>query len=368
MPNPASSIVTAGNTALATDYNNLRTDALFQYPLVLNNSGSTLAVGDVVIWDASADKAVKLTTNFADPRAAGVIIQGGANGTNVYLAPFGATVTINVQGNVTRGHSLVTSTTTNRAADSGGGGSTPGMIGWAMTGYGGGGAGTVTALVVPTLSRYGGAATQVNYGTGTFSWGSVPGDTAVISNFVVSGNNRLLVVISFVNSSNGGTGTIKFGGVQLTNQIALSPFNTNEGIAIYTLLAPNVSTANITFATNAGSGNCRLVAILLNDVNQSTPIGTGASATATSTGPSVTATVIPGDYCVGSFLIVNAADTPSARGAGQSIVDGPNLATPTANTNETDKVDPALGVSQTFSWTVPNSAIWGAVALAIHPV
>jgi hypothetical protein len=46
-------------------------DGVYLYD-VLNNSGVTLQTGDVVVWDATANRAVKTTTTWMDPDVAGV--------------------------------------------------------------------------------------------------------------------------------------------------------------------------------------------------------------------------------------------------------------------------------------------------------
>lgn len=47
---------------------------------ILNNSGDSLQTGDVVVWDTTANRAVKTTTTLNDPTVAGVWIGYTANG------------------------------------------------------------------------------------------------------------------------------------------------------------------------------------------------------------------------------------------------------------------------------------------------
>lgn len=83
---------------------------------VLNNSGSELNTGDVVIWDASADRAVTVGTTFDDPLLAGVWQGRTANGGYGRVQRSGIGY-VNASAAITRGNTLVTSVTTKRAAE-----------------------------------------------------------------------------------------------------------------------------------------------------------------------------------------------------------------------------------------------------------
>jgi hypothetical protein len=182
----------------------------------------------------------------------------------------------------------------------------------------------------------------------------------------VSGNNRVLVVIAAYYGSGNFT-TVTYGGVGMTQQSL-----TGDGqpqLGIWTLVAPSVGTADV--QVNATSGaHIRAVAIVLNDVNQSTPFGTVATGTSTSDNPSVVVDTAPGDYAIGAFVInSDTAGTPSARGSGQSILDGPTVGiNGSVASTETDSIDPATGNSAAFTWTCPTSALWLAVGIAVKPI
>lgn len=81
---------------------------------VLNNSGGTLVDGDVVIWDATADRAVTVSTTFDDPLLAGVWRGRTANGSYGRLQVRGIGY-VNASAAVTRSAVLVHSSTTKRA-------------------------------------------------------------------------------------------------------------------------------------------------------------------------------------------------------------------------------------------------------------
>lgn len=117
-------------------------------PDLTNKSGGSLEAGDVVIWDASNDQAVTTTTTAGSTKVAGVVMATVANDADGRVALLGV-VTVKVQGNVTRGNFLRTSTTAKRAEDAGTV-KASGTFAVALTAYSGGAAGSVIALLMPS--------------------------------------------------------------------------------------------------------------------------------------------------------------------------------------------------------------------------
>jgi len=118
-------------------------------PSLTNKSGSSRSVGDVVIVDSSNDSAFTTTTTADAANVLGVVMDTIANNAAGRVAVAGL-VTVNVQGNVTRGNYLSTSTTAGRAKDAGSA-KTTATFAVAMTSYAGGGAGTVSAIILPAI-------------------------------------------------------------------------------------------------------------------------------------------------------------------------------------------------------------------------
>lgn len=119
-------------------------------PNMTNRSGGSVDDGTVVINDISNDNSFKTTTTDNDDRMLGVVRETIANLSNGRVATSGI-CTVKVQGNVTRGNYLAASTTAGRAKDGGTLKSTS-TFAVALTAYSGGGAGTVTALLLPAAS------------------------------------------------------------------------------------------------------------------------------------------------------------------------------------------------------------------------
>jgi hypothetical protein len=83
-----------------------------------NQSGGSLAEGDVVVVDAANSNAVTTTTSLDDTKVAGVVVVGGADKATVYVAVAGFvdTVTVDAQVvNISPGDLLYTGTTAKRA-------------------------------------------------------------------------------------------------------------------------------------------------------------------------------------------------------------------------------------------------------------
>lgn len=136
-----------------------------------NKSGGDLLLGAVVIFDEDNDSSFKTTTLVGDRRCMGVLWEDiDNNGTGLVVVGRRKTSAL-VQGNVTRGNWLRTSATAGRAED---GGPTwfVGAIGYALTSYSGGGAGSVEAMLMPdtSLTRAGGSV----YCAGGYTTTAVP--------------------------------------------------------------------------------------------------------------------------------------------------------------------------------------------------
>lgn len=116
---------------------------------LLNKSGGALSLGAVVIIDPGNAGSFTTSTRQGDPRVFGVVMDASiaSNGAG-RVAALGPVATVNVQGNVAVGDFLECSTTVGRAR-SNGAAKSPGTFAIATSAYGGGSAGTVSALLLP---------------------------------------------------------------------------------------------------------------------------------------------------------------------------------------------------------------------------
>lgn len=112
-----------------------------------NGSGGTRSQGYVVVLTTAADQTFDDTTTIGDLTVIGVLDDDNvAVGVAGRVRHVGYQPVVNVQGNVTAGHYLRTSATAGRAEDAGTL-EVPGAFAIALTTYGGGGAGTVSAYI-----------------------------------------------------------------------------------------------------------------------------------------------------------------------------------------------------------------------------
>ena len=197
-----------------------------------NKSVGSVSAGTVVIVDAANNTAFKTTTSGDSEDVLGVVMETITTDAAGRVATFGV-VTVLVQGNVTRGNFLSTSTTAGRAKDAGTT-KTNATFAIALTGYAGGGAGTVTALLLPTTMGGVAPANVIAY----TSAGSAPSGWAEYT----SGRGRVIVGLP-----SGGTnaGTV---GSALTN------LNTNTHTHTYSTVVAHPHTISYAAGTSS-SGN-----------------------------------------------------------------------------------------------------------------
>jgi hypothetical protein len=253
---------------------------------------------------------------------------------------------------VVPGHTLTTSATAHYAQDSGGGVWGPGSLGFALTANSGGaGTGTCSCLVKPYPLIYASAVSVTR--TSTNNAVASGAGTTVISNLVSDGTNRLLLAYGF-NINAASPASFAFNAGNFTSLQAGSASKTYLGY-----LLPSAATANVTanYTSNTGLG----VVVLLNGINQGTPVGTYADATANSASVSVTIGCNLGDYVIAGFMATTVV-TVSGRGAGQS-----QLANINNGSNEQLVVDYAIaaGSGITFTWTLSGAALWDAAGIAV---
>lgn len=163
-----------------------------------NQSGGSLSAGAVVVADTANDTSFTTTTDADDEDILGVVMETIGIAAAGRVARIGV-VTVNVQGNVTRGNYLSTSTTAGRAKDAGTT-KTAATFARALTAYAGGGAGTVTAVIMVAENSSAGVAANVVAYT---SAGSAPTGWAELT----AGRGRMIVGLPSGGTNAGTVGT-----------------------------------------------------------------------------------------------------------------------------------------------------------------
>jgi uncharacterized protein YjdB len=190
------------------------------------------------------------------------------------------------------------------------------------------------------------------------STSSTSGSTITLSHTINDSDNRLLLVGISARERN--VNAITYGGVAMT-LVGFANRGTDSRVYIYRMLAPPVGTANIvvTFSGSLSKGAV-VGAISYSGVNQSTPLGTFATANADATNPSVNASSTSGDlvFDVVALKNLNAMTAGSGQTQRWNITSGEIRAT--------CSTEPATGTSTTMSWT-SSKGKWVIGAVSIKP-
>ena len=176
------------------------------------------------------------------------------------------------------------------------------------------------------------------------------------SHTVAAGNERILIVgVSVVVET---AATVTYGGTALTKKTALQ--NVDIEASLWFLVAPPVGAADIVVTFSAAA---RVVggATSYTGVDPTTPWGTAATASGTSTAPSVTVTSAANELPVDAMACKG--DPVITVGAGQtqrwnrSSGSGPSLA---------GSEEPGAA-SVVLSWSLNPSKVWALVAAPLKP-
>jgi hypothetical protein len=137
----------------------------------------------------------------------------------------------------------------------------------------------------------------------------------------VSGTNRLMVVGVSITKETGGAPSVS----SITyNGVALSPVGSratsdNKGrIEIWQLVAPATGTNNVVVTLSAAPDDATVGVMTFTGVDQSTPLGAFASATADSGTASVTVASAANELVFDTLVVEGSADKALAPGAGQT--------------------------------------------------
>lgn len=353
MSYPKSSTVSNGVQTDASQYNNLRLDALRSLDYLLNNSGVTVDEGSVCVFDSSADSAFKRTTLAGDPSVIGVVVSlsilAGASG---YLATQGLH-TVKVTGNVTRGNWLIASATAGYAKDSGTSQRpSTGAIGMATTAFTGA-TGTVTARlsIVPYTSN---ALLQQLTTVSTYvATASLTSHT--FTHTVDSGTDCVVIKVTGRNTV---PSSVLVNGTAATLQISQN--GTYASAQIYYLKNPTVGSITITVTYASATG---YVSVLMKNYigTQATPFRTGVSAyNAGATTSTLTANSASGDKIEDALSVFGSGWVP---GSGQTAEGERAVGTPTNNYMVSSSKPGAAGTTA-MTWSGVSSA-FAAVAAAL---
>ena len=199
------------------------------------------------------------------------------------------------------------------------------------------------------------------------STGTTTGTSATISH-TTSGSNRLMLVgISFGRAGSDTVGSVTYNGDSLTFVGAQQDSDGRSRIEIWSLLAPDLGTYDVivNFPSGSGSEGATVGVTTFTDVDQSTPLGTFASAQSTgSATASATVSSAAGELVFGVVAVRQGTNFDLAPGAGQAELW--DLFTSSANGGASTEAGAASVVT---SWTWGGTSTrWSAGGVSIKPI
>jgi hypothetical protein len=190
-------------------------------------------------------------------------------------------------------------------------------------------------------------------------------DVAITIAYTVTGSNTYLIVgVSVYDSvrSSGIMSAVTYNGVAMAriNQTFVA---TTRTVDMWGLKNPATGTHNVVL-TNGGAQSQATSTVIISSwtgVDQTTPIGTSAVATGTTTA-STTVTSVAGGAAVDQIAESN-SQTPTVTGSGQT-----QLQYGTMGTFISGGGSYILGAGATLSWTTSGGLSWASVAVPLNPV
>lgn len=213
----------------------------------------------------------------------------------------------------------------------------------------------------------------VNNSAKVFSNGNVTNLST--ASFAIGGSNRVLYV-----AVGSGAGTpippvsVKWGGsggTALTQVSTTLNAGGNGRVSLWRLTAPAATSSTVYVDWGTNQDETLIIAVAVEDADQTTPNGTIATATGNATSPTVNATAVVGDLVLDFtfFLDGNGNAMTFTVGSGQTSlqeIDGADLNFEgMAASRET-----AAGTSVTMDWTIGGASLgntdWGSYAFAVN--
>lgn len=184
--------------------------------------------------------------------------------------------------------------------------------------------------------------------------------THTIAGVVCAGSNRLLLV--GMHSFGGRThSSVTYGGVALTKlQEVLNNTGATRKVSLWYLVAPAAGSASVAASLDSSDGFAVSV-LSLSGVHQSSPFGTVATATGSSTTLSVAASSAAGEMVVDAA--VGRASGGLTKDASQTLA----YAGIGGSNNAGGMSYEAGAASVTMSWTMGASDIWAILAAPVKP-
>jgi uncharacterized repeat protein (TIGR01451 family) len=223
-------------------------------------------------------------------------------------------------------------------------------------------------LFVLTLACHSLAAPSIaNTSTGTVNW--VGGTTNNLTfPHTASGTFRALLVgvsLQISNSTNATVGNITYGGTALSRVTFINQ-GTTRRVEIWRLTNPPIGTANVVLTLN-NVGNNRNVGVVatamtLVGVDQTTPLGTPATATGNSATASVTVAAATNDLLIDT--VASPHGTTVTEGSGQTQIWSQDSGNSSTDVNGSGSSEPGAA-SVTMTEGLSAAALWAIAGVAV---
>ena len=180
-----------------------------------------------------------------------------------------------------------------------------------------------------------------------------------------SGTQRLLVVGVALNdtSSPADPTGVTYNSDALTKAGTTGNFGSYNRVSIWYRIAPDTGTNNTVVTLDSAVGSVHVSAISFTGIDQTNPLGTFVSATASSTAPTVTTTTVAGDYV---FDMVGGHGTDAATvGTNQTQLTNATTTYSGQSLRSASSREIASGTSTVMNWTLGGSIDWGTCAVPV---
>lgn len=203
----------------------------------------------------------------------------------------------------------------------------------------------------------------------TADTGSGVASSLTITNFTVSGSNRLLLVgVSIAKTTGQYVTSVTYGGTALS-VIGTAEYGTTTGVRaeLWQLLAPTTGTGNVVINLNAAALFVA-GAELLTGVDQAYPLGTYQGNNGNSSSPFVTVASNAGELVVDVVGHLNSSSTLTVDGSqAEWWRDVTGSGTASQNTRGASSTKDGAG-SVTMNWDLNRNRNWAIVAVSVRPV
>ncbi len=189
-------------------------------------------------------------------------------------------------------------------------------------------------------------------GAGPFTW-----------SHTCSGSDRVLIVGVSHNDSGDTVTGMTYNGVSMTPVPSGATSNGQYFVTQYSLIAPATGTNTVSVSMSGNVFDFGAAAISLTGADQTAPLGTAATATGSSTTPSVNVSSAGAEIVVDTLAIVHSGTLSVGAGQTQRW----NTTTSNAFIKYAGSTESGSGTT-TMSWTNSTSQDWAIVAVPVKPV